>query len=531
LSTEGSRTRKPRRSIAGGAWNGGLFLLKALCVLLMIATPLAGVWIASSLAAFSNGATWLPVAAGFLLFPGLPAAWEMWAAARSRKRSRPPMLTISDRIILRTLAVNITFLVVLLWAFPTRAFVALSARGDWMLEGKSGPAVDRTRHTLLRCAEGLEWLYNAAHENPYRKQQEEPTPTPSASTAPTASVAPLPTPEVRPAPSASTAPTASATPLPTGEPPPVPPSSSSATPAPATEPAPVPVAQRYPWPATVHPLVANMPSEVETSPESVARYIAEREPDRMQRVKALHDWVADRVAYDAPAYLAHNIPHADADARTVFRTRLAVCAGYADLLALLGRLAGEEILYVTGDARSSDSPMEAEGHAWNAARVDGTWYLLDPTWDAGGVSGSEFKKEYDSEFLFTPPQVFVVTHFPDKAKWQLLETPVSRVDFFRRPVLSPTFFAHGLELLEPDRSQVSSGASIDLRLKNPNGVYLLADYTPKGSRGRTECEGDGHTAIHCGFTSAGSYDVRLFVNPTRSGTYAFGGSVEVNAKP
>jgi hypothetical protein len=45
-----------------------------------------------------------------------------------------------------------------------------------------------------------------------------------------------------------------------------------------------------------------MPRDAETDIAAVARYIKEREPDPKQRVKALHDWVADRIAYDAPAY-------------------------------------------------------------------------------------------------------------------------------------------------------------------------------------------------------------------------------------
>ena len=48
----------------------------------------------------------------------------------------------------------------------------------------------------------------------------------------------------------------------------------------------------------MHPLVRAIPAEAETSYDSVAKYIAEREDDPLQRVKALHDYVADRVAYD-----------------------------------------------------------------------------------------------------------------------------------------------------------------------------------------------------------------------------------------
>ncbi len=509
------------------------FAFKAFCIALMVGAPLSGVWLASSLAAFANRATWLPVAAGLLLFPGLPLAWEGIGVLRGRRdkkaKGRRRFLTFSDRLILRTLALNLVFLVVLLAAYPSRAFVALSTRGDWMLDGHHGPKAESTRKVLLTLAGAVEWLYTASHDNPYREGREgqgdgvDPSPTPTAKPIPTASGTPT-------SPIASTSPSGTA---------PSPVASSSISPAPAPVPVPVPdlspIAPRlpnaYPFPSTLHPAVASMPKEVEVSISSVAKYILAHEPDPLQRVKALHDWVADRIAYDTPNYVAHKVPDADRDAQAVFRSRVGVCAGYAKLLAELAKVTGDEILYVVGDARSEEAPMEGEGHAWNAAHVNGSWYLIDPTWDSGSNDNGTFKKKYGTEYLFTPPDQFAITHFPDAQKWQLLEHPLSRAEFFRRPVLAPAFFAHGLELRNPDRSQVSVGSSLDVALGNPRNVFVLGDFTPKHGTARTECKGDQHTAMHCDFPAAGTYDVRLYANDKRYGTYAYAGSVEVNARP
>lgn len=65
------------------------------------------------------------------------------------------------------------------------------------------------------------------------------------------------------------------------------------------------------------------------------------------------------------------------DAEDVFRTRTGVCAGYANLAAAVGTVAGVEIVYVGGWARKEDG---LEGHAWNAARIEGRWHLFDATW-------------------------------------------------------------------------------------------------------------------------------------------------------
>ena len=501
------------------------FAFKAFCVALMVAAPLFGVWLASSLAAFANRATWLPVAAGLLLFPGLPLAWEGIGILRARSdkkaKGRRRFLTFSDRLILRTLALNVLFLLVLLAAYPSRAFVALSTRGDWMLDGHHGPKAESTRKVLLTFAGTLEWLYAASHDNPYREGREgqgdgiDPTPTPTHAPPPSGT---------------ATSPVATTSTSPVPVPVPVPVPDLSATPAPTPTPT-SPPPRTYPFPSTLHPAVASMPKEVEVSIPYVAKYILAHEPDPLQRVKALHDWVADRIAYDTPNYVAHKVPDADRDAQAVFRSRVGVCAGYAKLLAELAKVTGDEVLYVVGDARSEEAPMEGEGHAWNAAHVNGSWYLIDPTWDAGSNDNGTFKKKYGTEYLFTPPAEFAITHFPDAQKWQLLERPLSRAEFFRRPVLAPAFFAHGLELRTPDRSQVSVAGSLDVALGNPRNVFVLGDFTPKHGTGRTECKGDQHTAMHCDFPTAGTYDVRLYANEKRYGTYAYAGSVEVNARP
>lgn len=496
---------------------------KGLCIGLMIATPLAGVWLASSLAAFANRATWLPVAAGALLFPGLPLAWEGWAVWRAKqaKRKRKRFLTFSDRLILRTLLLNFVFLAVLVAAFPERAFIALSARGDWMLDGHHGPTAEKMRSGLLAAAGGLEWVYKAAHDNPYRDEQAKtdtdttpkPTPTPN----------PIPRPVATATATATATTTSSATPVAST-------SSSSEVPPPLPPPTPPGAGIPYPLAAQVHPIIRSIPPEAEATIEGVGRYIAAHESDPVQRVKALHDYVADRVAYDAPAYAAHHIPHEDGDAHAVFASHKGVCAGYAQLLAALGRVTGDEIVYVVGDARSKRSPMEGEGHAWNAAKVNGNWYLIDPTWDAGYVDGTQFTKKYSTEYLFTPADLFAISHYPDQSKWQLLEQPLSHAEFFRRPVLAPAFFASHLKLVTPDRSQVSAAGRLDIQLENPSGAFLLADFAPKAGGNKVECKGDAHAQFHCDFPAAGTYDVRLYVNHERYGTYAYAGGVEVNSR-
>jgi transglutaminase-like putative cysteine protease len=86
----------------------------------------------------------------------------------------------------------------------------------------------------------------------------------------------------------------------------------------------------------------------ETSPAAVGRFLAAREHDPWQLARAVHDYVADRIAYDVASYRRGVYPPQDAE--TTFRTRLSVCAGYAALFEAVGRAAGLTVETVVGRA-------------------------------------------------------------------------------------------------------------------------------------------------------------------------------------
>ncbi len=496
---------------------------KLLCAALAVAIPLLAVWLASSYAAYRNGPVWLAVTCG-LLVPLVPLLWDglsRWRTSRGRalrakvlrsEALRPQDgLTFADRYILRLLVVSLIFLGILIVRSPQTTFASLSTRGDWFLDGREGPTVDRVRAGLFMAAERLQWLYNAlGDDNPYKDLIDPKNEAPTPPVPEDSKQAPLErTPEKTP-------PTKTD---PTSKDPPKP-----AEPELAPDGRPL-----WPLPSTLHPLVLDMPAESEKTLEDAAKYIAANEPNRWMRIKALHDYVADRVAYDTVAYFTQRNNMPPQDALTVFRTRTGVCAGYAQLLAAMGVAAGEEIVVVVGDARTESSDLTGEGHAWNAAQIDGAWYLIDPTWDSGHLEGQEFVKAYTTSNLFTPPTVFSVTHFPDETRWQLSDPPISRGDFFRQPVMRPEFFATGLELISPTRSQVDVEGPFDVKLKRPEGRYLLARYkTDDGVEGRCTVTYAAETTVHCPLPGPATYQVDLFGSPVEVGTYNLIGQFEVH---
>jgi transglutaminase/protease-like cytokinesis protein 3 len=69
-------------------------------------------------------------------------------------------------------------------------------------------------------------------------------------------------------------------------------------------------------------------------------------------------------------------------------------------------------------------------------KVEGNWYLIDTTWDAGYLNGRSFTARYRTVYLFINPYNFIHSHFPLNPDDQLLSTPMSAEDFLICPGLN-----------------------------------------------------------------------------------------------
>ncbi|HEX8699082.1 MAG TPA: transglutaminase domain-containing protein [Myxococcaceae bacterium] len=525
----------PRRSSGPGplSW---LFILVVLA--LALALPLLGAWVASTLVVHHEASREMAIAVGLGLSVVFPLAWELLSLPpRAPGGARPQrLLRMRTRLLLRTWAVNLLFMVGALLLSPRGVFTALSTRGDWMLPASGGPLVETTRRVLFKAADGVEWAYVLATDNPYRDQlialaqrptpRTEPRPVPPEQTPPPPEPSqPVPPPPAadaakEPEPDAPTADAKQEPPLPDDdegqaiiiswkdepkppEPTPVDPPASEDSPSVAKPPQQAPKPEKptevrraggqltYPLPNQIHPAVTSLPRSVETDLATVAKYLVSQERDPFQRVKVLHDYVADRVVYDVEALKTGNFPSQRPEA--VFQNRKGVCAGYSNLLAAMGQAVGEEIVSVSGDAYTPHLldvlGEEFNGHAWNAVRIEGEWYLIDATWNAGHVNGDFYTRNYRTKYLFMPPQKFLERHLPDDPAWQLLDQPLSRGEAMRNarvaagdtspsptpppttePVAAKTHVWDHIRIRMPNRPRAEVKGRFHVELDNPKGL-------------------------------------------------------------
>jgi hypothetical protein len=422
----------------------------------------------------------------------------------------------------------------------------------------AGPLyVETVRRLLFTAAGGVEWAYALATDNPYRDQL--------IALAPHAPSQPLPP----PAPSGSARqPEVSPVEQPPSTPPefeqepvedsesdvfiswetePRPPEPKPAQAEPVVEQVEVAVRKEpeprealkprtaggtlaYPLPSELHPRVRSLPRDVETDLVSVAKYLVSEEREPFQRIKALHDYVASRVEYDVRAYRSRTYPPQTPAA--VFQNRRAVCAGYANLFAAMGQAVGEEVVTLTGDVPTPGEDWEFESHAWNAVRIEGAWYLVDVTWDAGHVSGDLFTRSYTTNYLFMPPREFLQMHLPDEPGWQLLETPLDRGEAMRqaRAYVQQHYASRiapqkprtehptrekrvweGIRIVEPSRPGAEVRGRFTVELDNPRKLPAeVSIFNVQESRVEPCHPEYGGVRFACTVLSRGPYRIQVF---------------------
>jgi hypothetical protein len=91
-----------------------------------------------------------------------------------------------------------------------------------------------------------------------------------------------------------------------------------------------------------------------------------------------------------------------------------------------------------------------------------------------------------------------------------------------------------MKLLDPTRSQVTVEREVIIRVRNPTGMFMLADYAPiKATNAQgTRCQVNQgpEVRINCKFSRQGNWRVNLFLNRERYGSFAYAGQIMVNSR-
>lgn len=234
-----------------------------------------------------------------------------------------------------------------------------------------------------------------------------------------------------------------------------------------------------------------------------------------EKARAIYTWIASHINYDVPGFLRGN--YGDTSPSAVLSSRSTICSGYAGLYRALAKEMGLETAVIEGYARGSDYLVGDPGginHAWNAVKIENAWYLVDPTWGAGTVSGENFQAGFNPYYFATPPEQLISSHFPARSAWQLLPTAYTREQFDSLPNVSSNFFSDGLELVTPRTREIATGGTAEIRLRVPADTLISAriqqNSTPLNDEYLLIQQKNGEATIQATFPAPGTYDLQIF---------------------
>lgn len=90
--------------------------------------------------------------------------------------------------------------------------------------------------------------------------------------------------------------------------------------------------------------------------------------DEYKKAKFIYEYIIKHTEYDIRTKDTSNICSIVNDGK-------GVCEGYAKMMMTLLNMEGIEAIVIPGYIKGSGT-----SHMWNAAKIDGEWYLIDPTW-------------------------------------------------------------------------------------------------------------------------------------------------------
>lgn len=182
--------------------------------------------------------------------------------------------------------------------------------------------------------------------------------------------------------------------------------------------------------------------------EKIDTYLSLQKKRNYNSVKELHNFLAkpeyndEEKVYAFAKYITNNISYgkrANNPLKTI-KSNEGVCQDYVELFIALCELSGIENNFVSGDAKNSGSDIGFfnSSHAWNVVKINGEYRLYDLTWASGNYDreNRKFNKKFNKEYFNSNPEVFIQDHFPDKEKWQLLKSPISKENYINQPFFS-----------------------------------------------------------------------------------------------
>jgi transglutaminase/protease-like cytokinesis protein 3 len=158
----------------------------------------------------------------------------------------------------------------------------------------------------------------------------------------------------------------------------------------------------------------------------------------LQMTRAFYFWQTHFVAFDIRRH--RNLRLSD-NASTALMERKAASKGFAEMFKAMCDIVGIDCKIVKGVWRYRKSDLDHfdadAAHYWNIVSIDNTQFLIDVSLGVGHFDekGKRFTKEFTDAWWLCNRKLFALSHFPEEASSQLLESPITKSEFTKAPLV------------------------------------------------------------------------------------------------
>ncbi|TXB67615.1 hypothetical protein FRY97_04270 [Phaeodactylibacter luteus] len=176
----------------------------------------------------------------------------------------------------------------------------------------------------------------------------------------------------------------------------------------------------------------NAPDSLRFDLPALAEWLTATADSETGKARALYTWTSHFLSYDEQA--SREGRRINNSIRDILKRQRGLCMDYALLFQALAHYAGLHCAVVDGYALPALQPPRAlpsaPDHSWNAVWADGQWQLLDATWAS---ADDALQQQFGTDYFFTPPAIFLLSHVPAAPLWQLLPCPLP-IEAFSLPI-------------------------------------------------------------------------------------------------
>lgn len=179
--------------------------------------------------------------------------------------------------------------------------------------------------------------------------------------------------------------------------------------------------------SSVDKIALTIPDSLTTSSKDIANYINTLALSDENKLRVIYIWITKNIQYDTEKKYSFDQDSTDIIAKTL-NTRKGVCTNYAELYSNIANKVGVKSNIIYGYT-IQNGQVDYNPHSWCVSIIDSNWYIFDPTWGSGFIQNSKFIQHIDDNYFKMSPDRAIKTHMPFDPLWQLLNHPISNLEF------------------------------------------------------------------------------------------------------